>query len=305
MRQVAIFADAGYLHTGGAIALTGSAKPRENMELNRSAAISKLESTASDMTNGSPLLRVYWYDGVLHGQPSLEQDSLANTDNVKVRLGTVTGGRQKGVDSLIVTDLIELARNQAISDAVVLSGDEDLRVGVQIAQGFGVRIHLIGIEPSRSNQSHLLRQEADTTTEWSKEEIREILSLKCGTATSVHTFPDSAMPASQRESTGDLLEMVAGSVVSSMSQTELAEVAEALLRNPSNNPHDYDRRLLSEGREKVGRDLNQAEKSKFARFVQRTCQEWPLPRRGTHAHITQARDEQITDGEISDWLHAP
>ena len=261
MRQVAIFADAGYLHTGGAIALTGSAKPRENMELDRSAAISKLESTASDKTNGAPLLRVYWYDGLLHGQPSLEQDTLANTDNVKVRLGTVTGGRQKGVDSLIVTDLIELARNQAISDAVVLSGDEDLRVGVQIAQGFGVRIHLIGIEPSRSNQSNLLRQEADTTTEWSREKIQEILSLRSSTITNAQTFPDPAMPASQRESTGDLLEMVTRVVFSSMSQTEIAEVAEALLRNPNNIPHDYDRRLLSEGRTEVGRVLNQTEKT--------------------------------------------
>jgi uncharacterized LabA/DUF88 family protein len=34
---------------------------------------------------------------------------------------------------LIGTDLIELARNHAISDAVLLSGDEDLRIGVQIA----------------------------------------------------------------------------------------------------------------------------------------------------------------------------
>ena len=46
-------------------------------------------------------------------------------------------GRQKGVDSLIVTDLIELARNHAISDAVLLAGDEELRIGVQIAQSLG------------------------------------------------------------------------------------------------------------------------------------------------------------------------
>jgi uncharacterized LabA/DUF88 family protein len=54
--------------------------------------------------------------------------------DVKIRLGYINGaGQQKGVDSLIVTDLIELARNQAISDAYLVSGDGDLRVAVQIA----------------------------------------------------------------------------------------------------------------------------------------------------------------------------
>ena len=49
-----------------------------------------------------------------------------------------SSGPAKGVDSLIVTDMITLARNGAMSDAVLLSGDEDLRVGVQQAQEFGV-----------------------------------------------------------------------------------------------------------------------------------------------------------------------
>jgi uncharacterized LabA/DUF88 family protein len=49
----------------------------------------------------------------------------------KVRLGFVNrAGEQKGVDSLIVTDMISPARNRAMADAVLRSGDEDLRVGV-------------------------------------------------------------------------------------------------------------------------------------------------------------------------------
>jgi uncharacterized LabA/DUF88 family protein len=84
---------------------------------------------------------------------------LAHLDNVKVRLGFVNSvGEQKGVDSLIVTDMIALARNRAVSDAVLVSGDEDLRVGVQQAQEFGVRVHLVGIKPSGGNQSLFLRR---------------------------------------------------------------------------------------------------------------------------------------------------
>lgn len=55
------------------------------------------------------------------------------------------------MDSLIVTDLIALARNQAVTDAVLLSGDEDVRIGVEIAQGYGVRAQLVGIEPSEKS----------------------------------------------------------------------------------------------------------------------------------------------------------
>ena len=87
-------------------------------------------------------------------------------------------GEQKGVDWLIVTDMIALARNGAVSDAVLISGDEDLRVGVQQAQEFGVRVHLIGIKPSRGSQSLFLLQESDTTHEWSEDEIAGFLSLR-------------------------------------------------------------------------------------------------------------------------------
>ena len=55
-----------------------------------------------------------------------DQALLASLDDVKIRLGFINSvGEQKGVDSLIVTDLIELARQKAVCDAILLSGDED------------------------------------------------------------------------------------------------------------------------------------------------------------------------------------
>ena len=91
---------------------------------------------------------------------------------MKLRLGQINSvGQQKGVNSLIVTDLIELARNGAMSDALHLSGDEDVRIAVQIAQSFGVRVHLLGIEAAKDSQSPLLLQEADTTSRWTKADV--------------------------------------------------------------------------------------------------------------------------------------
>lgn len=49
---------------------------------------------------------------------------------------------------------------------VLLSGGEDLRVGVQQAHEYGIRVHLLGIRPSRGSQSSFLREEADRVDVW-------------------------------------------------------------------------------------------------------------------------------------------
>lgn len=127
---------------------------------------------------------------------TVEQLVLADMQDVKVRLGSInSAGQQKGVDSLLVTDLIDLARNQAISDAVVVTGDGDMRIALQIAQSFGVRVQLLGLEPSRSSQSTLLRQEADTVREISRTDVAKFMR---------QTSPAAQPPQLGMDSTGGL-----------------------------------------------------------------------------------------------------
>ena len=258
MTYAAVFVDAGYLYTGGAVALTGSARDRASLTLRQQETIDKLTATANQQTNGAPLLRIYWYDGLRGARPSSKQESLAYADSVKVRLGVVSAGRQKGVDSLIITDLIELARNHAISGAVLLSGDEDLRVGVQIAQSFGVRVHLIGIEPSRGNQSRLLMQEADTTTEWGKDDIRKILSVAPATNWSSETTQPQAGVIEGAE--GKVLDEVPAEIVNRLDPAELNRIAELLSTDPLWIPPEYDRSLLITVADRIGRELSGPEK---------------------------------------------
>ena len=132
--RTAVFVDAGYLYFAGAIAISGEKLRRTDVKLNVPNALAKLKETAADKTDRHPLLRIYWYDGSLARGLSPEHEELADSPDVKLRLGAISHfGKQKGVDSLIVADLIDLARNHAIADAVLLSGDEDTRIGVQIA----------------------------------------------------------------------------------------------------------------------------------------------------------------------------
>ena len=180
MARVAVFVDTGYLYAAGSVSIVGEKLPRDSLVLREIETIEKLRETAHNKTPNATLLRIYWYDGAPPTGLSDVQQSLADMDDVKLRLGIISrSGQQKGVDSLIVTDMVELARNRAITDAVLVSGDEDVRIGVQIAQSFGVRVHLLGVEsnvPNRANQARSLRQEADTTTEWIKTDVSEILT---------------------------------------------------------------------------------------------------------------------------------
>jgi hypothetical protein len=175
MDRVAIFVDAGYFFAQGSVLLAGKKTSRGDVSPDFDKILDALEEFAARIAK-LPLLRIYWYDGTSTG-PTPQHIALAYKPRVKVRLGFVnTSGQQKGVDSLIVTDMITLARNRSMCDAVLMSGDEDIRVGVQQAQEFGVRVHLLGITPSRGSQSQFLLQEADTTHEWGKAEISALLT---------------------------------------------------------------------------------------------------------------------------------
>ena len=111
MDRVAAFVDAGYVFAAGSEALDGQARRRSELILDCCAAIETVASKAKDIS-GLPLLRVYWYDGTDSG-PTIQQRVLAECADAKLRLGFVrkdeqNRSQQKGVDSLLVTDMITL-----------------------------------------------------------------------------------------------------------------------------------------------------------------------------------------------------
>ena len=261
-RRVAIFVDAGYLYAAGSVAIAGSKQARNALELDQDATLTKLKDTAETKTAGADLLRIYWYDGEPHRGATNEQLRLADADDVKLRLGAINfTGQQKGVDSLVVTDLIELARNQAISDAVLLSGDEDVRVGVQLAQIYGVRVHLIGIAPSSNNQSRLLWQEVDTKVEWNKDEVNGILNLK-GPVSLPKETPVGTVNLGIAQETKAVLEKAATECIQNLSAMDRKLLAEESVSNFI--PSEYDGRLLSQAGRALTRWLD-ADETQYLR----------------------------------------
>ncbi|MEU3789360.1 NYN domain-containing protein [Streptomyces fructofermentans] len=159
----AIFVDAGYLYAAAGRLATGT-EDRRAFDLDAEGLIEALIDRARTIFADSRLLRVYWYDGARRRIHTAEQQSIAELPDVKVRLGNLNANnQQKGVDSLIRTDLESLARHRAISDAALIGGDEDLVSAVEAAQGYGARVHLWGIEaPEGRNQAEPLLWEVDS-----------------------------------------------------------------------------------------------------------------------------------------------
>lgn len=183
--KVAVFVDAGYMYASACIARFNTNQPRLRVNLNIDAVVAqlKLEVAALD-GGGNRLIRIYWYDGAPLSGKTADQTYTGSLADVKLRLGTVNYyGQQKGVDALIAHDLSELARNRAIDAAIIVSGDEDILVGVQTAQSFGVRVHVLGVAPARS-QSEKLMHEADVCHEWPAGLVAPWVTLK---ATAVRT----------------------------------------------------------------------------------------------------------------------
>lgn len=263
MDRVAVFVDAGYLFAQGSVELCGAKLTRARVTLDYEGVVAALKAFAEE-TSSLSLLRIYWYDGTSQG-PTSQHIALAEQTNVKVRLGFVNSfGQQKGVDSLIVTDMITLARNRAMAACVLLSGDEDLRVGVQQAQEYGVRVHLLGIKPARGSQSIFLLQEADTTHQWDASDLTAFMTCDRSTSPppqSVDAGNAALVAASETVTPSALPDEVARQVATDVPDAEVATLV-ASIRATGRRPREIDAKLLALSRNRLGDSLDPSQKER-------------------------------------------
>lgn len=267
MDRFALFTDAGYFFAAGAQATFGKPVSRRNLSIkDPEKMLSSLVQRGREIGEGTSFLRVYWYDAMPGPRLSLEQSQLALLSGVKVRLGALnSAGEQKGVDSLIVTDLIELARNGAISDAILVSGDEDLRIAVQLAQSFGVRVHILAAGDPTKNVSPTLQMEADSVTVLSADWFAEHLQEADATPTKLD---ETSLPAHQPLTNGDrqLSFEAAAEQISNELLDEAADQLQGLKQHFENSqsvPPEYDRRLIAKTSKLIGRLLQGDDKRRI------------------------------------------
>jgi uncharacterized LabA/DUF88 family protein len=162
LSRYAIMVDVGYIYAAAG-ELLFSASSRREYRVDADKLIQALIRHTDGHVPGD-LLRVYWYDAARDRVPTIDQRVIAQMPWVKLRLGNLNArGQQKGVDAQIRADMEALARHRAITDAILVAGDEDMVPAVEAAQAFGVRVHLWGVEPPYgTNQAERLVWESDT-----------------------------------------------------------------------------------------------------------------------------------------------
>jgi len=258
MNRIAVFVDAGYFYASASELLFGAPLRRGELRL-ANAEFAQYLAQVAETIGGCPLLRIYWYDGTNSG-PTAAHLAMAYLDNVKLRLGFVNqSGEQKGVDGLIFSDLTNLARNRAISDALLLAGDEDLRVGVQQAQEHGIRVHLLGVEPKdpSGNQSAALQREADTRRQLDAAALGQFLFRREYAGTPV-TEAESVMADADVAHNLARMQELASEYAATLDTAQRELILALPERTPL--PHELDRELLLRASELLGRKLEETEK---------------------------------------------
>lgn len=147
--QVAIFIDAAWLAAEAAPLFGGQAP-----EPDAAAAVAALRARVRAAVPTARLLRVYWYG-----------EAPAATADLKVRTGRN-----------IADDLIALAQNKAVSDALILASDVSADA-IEAAQIHGVRVHVAGIGAESP-----LAGEADTSSVWGRGDLAWLAPRPSATA---------------------------------------------------------------------------------------------------------------------------
>jgi uncharacterized LabA/DUF88 family protein len=197
--RCALFVDAGYLLADGAMAVHGTHR-RESVTWDYPGLLQVLANLAMERSR-MPLLRCYWYDSSVEGRRTPDHDALADLPGVKLRLAKMRPGRREGVDGEIHRDLTALARNKAVSDAMVVSGEEDLAQVIADVQDMGMRVTLLHVATDGNSEiPRALRQECDDIVEINVAQLRPYAELISG-----------AEPPRQGEREGGMLALRAGS----------------------------------------------------------------------------------------------
>ncbi|GAA3391257.1 NYN domain-containing protein [Streptomyces roseoviridis] len=243
----AIFVDAGYVYASAGLLVAGT-EDRRNFDLDAEGLIDAFIDTARTIFADSRLLRVYWYDGARRRIHTAEQQAVAELPDVKVRLGNLNANnQQKGVDSLIRSDLESLARHRAISDAALVGGDEDLVSAVEAAQGYGARVHLWGIEAAEgSNQAEPLLWEVDSRRVFDLDFCRPYVTRK-----PVTLYENEGEPPPSRDEVRFVGAQIAAAWLAERGRDRLAE----LLPGDPYLPGSFDQDLLVEAERLLSRSL--------------------------------------------------
>lgn len=210
MRQLMGFIDAGFLRAEGTRAVLGRRTAGAWVDCAKLVAWLRDRAEVEDAT----FLRAYWYDGSFDpSHPGFVRQeqyfrAVARTPGLQLRLGHLVERPnpqrrailnavsrcgadpgefeqhfqllpimgQKGVDTLLVLDLVRLAQNGACRTALLFTGDRDMAEAVRTAQDSGCRVVLV--YPHGARVAEELRHLVDEQVCLSPSETAELVHAR-------------------------------------------------------------------------------------------------------------------------------
>lgn len=273
MRRIAVFVDAGYFWVQSTYIVHRQRTGRESVTINYQQLREELINQAQAQFPNADLLRVYWYDGPGTYGKTVSHQAIEDLDDFKLRLGTRNGvGDQKAVDGLIIADIISLAQNKSITDALLLSGDADLTPGVLAAQSMGIRVHLLTMGPAEAT-SPFLRAEADCKIHWEDAAVHRFTSAADSGAANGNSQQNTAVAPQASQSPAEQIDFtkIAQSTFNELSGQDKSSIPER-----GQLPASIDGRLLSAGRTVAKRSLEDAEKRQLRAALRKLAHTPPL-----------------------------
>lgn len=156
---VMAFVDAGYLTAGARKKLKLPSTPHID-----GRQLTTWASMAWTSRRGGDVLRTYVYDAeypaaaIEYPDQRAYFDALGAQPGIRLRLGHLVersagspraAWQQKGVDTLLVLDLVRLAQQRAFDTALIIAGDRDLAEGLRVvADDHARRVILYSVEGS-------------------------------------------------------------------------------------------------------------------------------------------------------------
>lgn len=280
MKRLAVFIDAGYFWVQLCKTITGTYNSRAQVTVDYAAFHAALLAEIRAQFPDGDLLRVYWYDGPGSSGKTAEHRAIDALDDFKLRLGTRNGvGQQKGVDGLIIADLISLTQQKAITHAMLMSGDADTAPGVVAAQSMGLRVHLLSLGAAAATSPYLAA-EVDLKRSWGLAEVSAFATQTAApvaTTSALGVLPaaapanpsgaaaaGAAAPAVPPPAPASMA-AIASAAHAQISSSPLAAALAAIPAGTFSLPRDIDKELLTVGRAHIGRSLTDPEKRDLRR----------------------------------------
>ncbi|WP_195763678.1 NYN domain-containing protein [Duganella guangzhouensis] len=259
MKSVAVFLDAGYFWVQLCKVVLGTYNFRTEVSIDHEALRKiMLAEVEKQFGVGCHFLRVYWYDGPGPSGKTSEHRAIELLDDFKLRLGTRNSiGAQKGVDGLIVADLIGLTQLRAITHALLMTGDSDITPGVVAAQNMGLRVHLLSLG-SPAATSPYLAAEADSKHSWCQKETSQFAKAARQVSPSLG---DASTALGTQVITKEMFEALATAGKRQiMAGLERDQLSLPSISNLRLLPKEVDSILLTAARKSLGRSLTDPEK---------------------------------------------